>query len=80
MNNEADCYGGMFPPLIPLTHNKTVAGKVFGYRVEHPGIVVTKREVTTNREAWRQCLQCSDFDSCYRLSTGTALMEMALKE
>ena len=78
MKNEPDCYGGMFPPLIPLTHNETVAGKVFGYRVE--GIMVPRRTVTINREAWRQCLQCPDFDACYRLSTATALMEMAVKE
>ncbi len=80
MKNDPECYGRIFPPLIPLAHNETVAGKVFGYRVEHPGIVVTRRAVTTNREAWRQCLQCPDFDGCYRLSTGTALMEMAVRE
>jgi hypothetical protein len=78
MKNEPDCYGRMFPPLISLAHNETVAGKVFGYQVEHPGIAVTRRAVTTNREAWRHCLECPDFDSCYRLSAGTALMEIAV--
>ena len=80
MKNEPECYGKMFPSLISLAHNQTVAGKVFGYEVEHPGIAVTRRVVTTNLEAWQQCLQCPDFDGCYRLSAGTALMEMAVKE
>ena len=79
MKNEPDCYGRLFPPLISLAHNEIVTGKVFGYRVEHPGIAVTRRAVTTNREAWRHCLECPDFDGCYRLSAGTALMEMAVR-
>jgi hypothetical protein len=69
----------MFPPLISLAHNEPVTGKVFGYQIDHPGIAVTRRAVTTDREAWRQCLECPDFDACYRLSTGTVLMEIGVK-
>jgi hypothetical protein len=79
MKNEPDCYGRIFPPLISLAHNETVAGKVFGYEVDRPGTAVTRRAVTTNREAWRRCLECPDFDGCYRLSAGTALMEIAVR-
>lgn len=79
MKNEPECYGKTFPPLIILAHNETVVGKVFGYHVEHPGIMVTRRVVTANREAWRHCLECPDFDGCYRLSAGTALMEIAVR-
>jgi hypothetical protein len=80
MKNESQCYGKMFPSFIFLAHNESVAGKVFGYEVEHPGMAVTRRVVTTDREAWRHCLQCPDFDGCCRLSAGTALIEMAVKE
>jgi hypothetical protein len=69
----------MFPPLISLAHDEPVTGKVFGYQIDRPGMVVTRRVVTANREAWRQCLECPDFDACYRLSTGTVLMEIAVK-
>ena len=79
MKTEPECYGRMFPPLISLAHNEPVAGKVFGYQIDHPGIAVTKRVVTTNREAWRSCLECPDFDGCFRLSTGTALMEIVMR-
>jgi hypothetical protein len=79
MKSEPDCYGKMFPPLISLAHNEPVTGKVFGYQIDRPGMAVTKRFVTTNLDAWRHCLECADLDGCYRLSTGTVLMEIALK-
>ena len=79
MKNEPDCYGGMFPPLISLAHDETVAGKVFGYQVDQSGIMVTRRVVTPKREAWRHCMECPDFEGCYRLSAGTALMEIAVR-
>jgi hypothetical protein len=79
MKNEPECYGKMFPSVISLAHNERVAGMVFGYQIDHPGIAVTRRAVTTNRGAWRQCLECPDFDACYRLSAGTALMEIAVR-
>ncbi len=79
MKNKSECYSKMFPPVISLTQNEPVAGKVFGYQVDRPGMAVTRRVVTTNREAWQDCLECPDFDGCYRLSTGTVLMEIAVK-
>jgi hypothetical protein len=79
MNTKPECYGSMFPPLISLAHNESVAGKVFGYHIDQPGIAVTRRVVTTNREAWGHCLDCAEFDGCYRLSVGTALMQIAVR-
>ena len=79
MKSEPDCYGKMFPPLIRLEHDEPVAGKVFGYQIDRPGIAVTRRVITTNRDAWRHCLECPDLDGCYRLSTGAVLMEIAVK-
>jgi hypothetical protein len=79
MKTQADCYGRMFPDVVRIARNKSVTGKVFGYRVEQPGIGVTNRTATVNHEEWEHCLKCPDFDGCYRLSIGTALMELAVK-
>jgi hypothetical protein len=79
MNSEPECYGRMFPPVVSLAHNEPVEGKVFGYQVDHPGMAVTRRIVTANRGAWRQCLECPGFEGCYRLSTGTVLMEIVMR-
>jgi hypothetical protein len=79
MKNEPDCYGKMFPLVVAMTHNKPVSGEVFGYEVDYAGQVASRRVVTVNREAWWHCLGCPEFDGCYRLSAGTALMELAVK-
>jgi len=46
MKTKPECYGSMFPPLISLTHKQPVAGKVFGYQIDQPGIAVRSRTVT----------------------------------
>jgi len=79
MKNEPECCGKMFPSVISLAQNEPVAGKVFGYQVDRAGMAVTRRAITVDREAWRHCLECPDIDGCYRLSTGTVLMEIAVR-
>lgn len=79
MNSEQECYGKMFPSIVEMVHDKPAAGRVFGFEVDYSGQVARKRDATVKRDAWRECLGCSEFDSCYRLSTGTILMELAVK-
>ena len=80
MNNQRECYGKMFPSLLARTGDGTAKGKVFGFRIDRPGVVVTKRAATIDREAWQECLVCPDLDGCYRLSTGTLHLEAVLSE
>ncbi len=79
MKPETECYGKMFPAVIEMAHNKAVLGKVFGYRVDYPGQVAINQVASVNLEEWQRCLECPEFDGCYRLSTGTLLMELAVK-
>jgi hypothetical protein len=79
MNTKPECYGKMFPSIVETAHNKPVAGKVFGYEVDYPGQVVHKRAAIVDGDAWQHCLECPDFTGCYQLSTGTMLMEFAVK-
>ena len=79
MKIQADCYGKMFPDVIRMVHNEPITGKVFGYRVDHPGMAVSNRAATVNREEWQRCLECPEFECCYHLSIGTVLMELAVK-
>ena len=78
MGNENKCYGAMFPSAVVMVHNQAVSGQVFGYRVDYGGAVVQKREVLVNRSGWDKCLHCPDMESCYRLSMGSLLMELAV--
>jgi hypothetical protein len=79
MSRDAECYGKMFPSIVEMAHNGIVAGRVFGYQLDYAGQVAHKRDAIVNREAWQKCLECPELDGCYRLSTGTILMELAVK-
>ena len=79
MNSERECYGKMFPSVVAMAHNRPGAGKVFGYELYYSGQVAHRRETTVNHDAWQECLRCSFLDGCYRVSTGTLLMELAVK-
>ncbi len=79
MANEArDCYGKMFPSVTERFDNVMITGKVFGYYVEHPGLMATSRSAFADEKAWRQCVECKDYESCYRLSISKLLLEAAL--
>jgi len=79
MSPHADCYGRLFPPVGTIVHHQDVAGKVFGYRVDHPGVTSTGHKTSVNLPAWEECGACADFDRCYRLSLGTLLTELATR-
>ncbi len=73
-----DCYGKMFPPVIRRADNVTMAGKVFSYYVEHSGVMAADRSVSVDEKAWRNCVICGDYETCYRLSISRLLLEHAL--
>lgn len=79
MRSENSCYGKMFPSVAVIAHNQPVCGEVFGYRVDYEGQVVQTRETIVNRASWDNCLQCPDLETCYRLSSGKLIMELALR-
>lgn len=41
MRHPSACYGKMFPTTLVKSANKDVRGMVFGYRVDHTGVVET---------------------------------------
>jgi hypothetical protein len=73
-----ECYGKMFPPVTQPGHNTTVKAKVLGYTIEHPGIMTTGTSICADQAAWRGCQACPEYESCYRLSLGKLLLEIAL--
>jgi hypothetical protein len=62
-----------------MAPNQAVCGEVFGYRVDYGGQVAQTREAIVNRENWDKCLQCANVESCYRVSMGKLLMELAVR-
>jgi hypothetical protein len=78
MDTNLKCYGTMFPPVAKPAHNIEVAGRVLSYRIEHPGMMPTGHTLTIDRESWGHCLECEEFDGCYRISIGKLLVDAAL--
>jgi hypothetical protein len=78
MDRDHLCYGKLFPSLLQVPDRGSSAGKVFAFQIDHPGIIVRQRAVSVDRKAWEECVRCPDFDGCYRLSTGTLLLEAGL--
>lgn len=74
MNSELECYGRMFPPALAPERK----GKVFSLQLSAPGMAAMHRNITVDRDAWRHCMECPEFEACYRLSTATLLLEASL--
>ena len=79
MKVHSECYGHLFPPLATLVTNRDVAGVVFRYEIEQRGPIPTQRSTGLKESAWDRCTACVDFDTCYRLSLGSLLMDIAVR-
>ena len=73
------CYGKMFPTTLKPTVNREIKGKVFGYLIDHTGVVASGRTVSADLDAFDECTVCRNLDDCSRLSAGKLLMEMAIR-
>jgi hypothetical protein len=79
MKSHAPCYGQLFSTAGRIAADCEVRGKVFEHRVEHPGVIPVGFAVTANIDAWDECTACPEFATCYPLSAGKLLMELAAR-
>lgn len=79
MSETPSRYGGLFPETLVKASNQDVKSRVFGYHLDHHGVVESGRTVTTDRDAWHACTTCPELDGCYRLSVGRILMDIAVR-
>ena len=69
----------MFPSVLPPQADRLVSGKVFSFEIVRAGgMLVSQRRVATNMQEWNDCLECPEFDHCYKLCTGRLAMEAAI--
>jgi hypothetical protein len=78
MIEKPDCYGGMFPDMDTVEHNRQVSGRAFGVRVDSQGIGIAGRSVSVDREGWAQCRGCESYGGCYDLSMAKLALGTAL--
>jgi hypothetical protein len=79
MKSHAPCYGQLFSTAGRIAADREVRGKVFGYRVEQPGVIPVGFAVTADIEAWDECTSCPEFATCYPFSAGKLLTELAAR-
>jgi len=65
--------------MATAARDRETKGKVFGYRVEQPGVIPGRFALTADTNAWDECTSCPEFDSCYRFSSGKLMMEVAAR-
>ena len=79
MSVHAACYGHLFPSVTSVATNREVAGAVFHYQIRQPGPMTTERSIGVDSSAWDRCVECPEFETCYRLSVGGLLMDLAVR-
>ena len=81
MNAQAHkaCYGTMFHDMLHFEANKPMRGKVFSFEVDRTGVVQSARHVTADMPQWDDCLECDEFDHCYKFCVAKLLLQTAVE-
>jgi hypothetical protein len=77
--SHKSCYGTMFHSVLHFTENEPMKGKVFGLELDRRGLARSDRKITANLEEWDECLECPEFDHCYKFSMAKLALEAAIK-
>jgi len=79
-NEHPECYGTMFPSVLALREDRPTSGTVFTVMLERAGgMWRSNRSVTADLKRWDECLQCDDFEDCYKLSMAKLALESAVQ-
>jgi len=76
-----ECYGTMFPDALHFRSNEPQVGKVFTYELDSTpgmGAARTARKFSVNMEEWDDCLNCPEFEHCYKLCMGKMALESVI--
>jgi len=74
-----ECFGTMFPDVLHIENDQPQRGKVFSLRLERAGGLWRRnREVAADIEQWDDCLECPEFDACYKLCIAKMTLASAI--
>lgn len=72
------CYGTMFHETLHFNTNKEMKGKVFSFELDSMGLARSDRLIKANIQEWDDCLECHEFDHCYKLCMAKLALEVAV--
>ena len=78
MKSGPECYGGLFPDLAHMRYREECRGRAFSTMISSPGTGPHGRRLQLDRDAWDECVQCPDHQTCYELSLATLMMNQTL--
>lgn len=70
----------MFHDALHFSKNQPMRGKVFSFKIDNFGLANSDRRVTADLEEWDDCLECQEFDHCYKLSMAKLLLQTAVEQ
>ena len=80
-HDHKKCCGMMFPTTLCAEADKLVSGKAFSFELRRVGgMFAWDRRIVVNMEEWDDCLACSEFEDCYKLSLGKVTLEAAIAD
>lgn len=77
--NHKSCYGTMFHELLHFQENEPMQGKVFSFELDRSGLARSNRRITADIAEWDDCIECEEFDHCYKFCMAKLLLQNALE-
>jgi len=78
MREHKTCYGTMFHDTLHFKTNEEMKGKVFSYELDTIGLGRSNRLRKANISEWDDCLECAEFDHCYKFCMAKLALEAAI--
>ena len=79
MNREHKaCYGTMFHDTLHFMANQSMKGKVFSFELDTMGLARSDRQVKADIAEWDDCLECPEFNHCYKFCMAKLTLEAAV--
>ena len=77
--NHKPCYGTMFHETLHFSENTPMRGKVFAFELDRAGLARSNRSIDANLAEWDDCLECEEFEHCYRFCMAKLLLQTAIE-
>ena len=68
----------MFHETLHSKENAPMRGKVFSFELDRTGLARSGRAISADIAQWDDCLDCKEFDSCYRFCMAKLLLEISI--
>lgn len=55
-------------------------GKVFSFELDRTGLARSNRTMNADIDEWDDCLECEEFDHCYKFCIAKLLLQDAIEQ